>query len=226
MEGYRGGIGAVSPPVTWDGKVVPGELVSDARFVSGESGDKDNVHIIHVYIHILIYRYKSITFRISTISMIRNQKFFWGSEQAYIRLYSLHTVCRSMFIAKTTRNTGELREVRHFCMASIAQRVSMLTPTFVPNNSYQLETWKNINDPPSCTTCFLFLGWCFQMSFSSSLVLMRSVQCWTAVWCEHHLLHIGGAHPLLGLVGSVFKRHFGMPGIGMNSLCSRISSIS
>lgn len=95
----------------------------------------------------------------------------------------------------------------------------MLAPTFF---SKQLISTPNVKEHQwysrilqVAQKMFLIFGVMSQLSFSSSLALMRSVQCWIAVWCEHHLLHIGGAHPLLGLVGSVFKRHFGIPGIGL-----------
>lgn len=146
--------------------------------------------------------------------MIRNQKFFGGFRAGvYSFIFiALFVACSSQ---KQPETQGTRREVvRHFWMASIAQESACWHPRFfqrthinskVKEHQWSSKLQKNVS----------YFGVMSQRSFSSSLVLMRSVQCWTAVWCEHHLLHIGGAHPLLGLVGSVFKRHFGMPGIGL-----------
>ena len=49
MEGYRGGIGAVSPPVTWESW-----FFGCPFCFFGESGDKYNVHIIYIYIYTFI----------------------------------------------------------------------------------------------------------------------------------------------------------------------------
>ena len=46
MEGYRGGIGAVSPPVTWDGNVGAWKL--KMTVLSGESGDT-RIYIYTIY---------------------------------------------------------------------------------------------------------------------------------------------------------------------------------
>ena len=84
MEGYRGGIGAVSPPVTWE------SWFRMPVLFFGESGDKYNVHIIYLYIYTFIYILFYID-NILNINDINDQKptVVWGSEQAYIRLYSL-----------------------------------------------------------------------------------------------------------------------------------------